>query len=250
MQITDINCFVGYLDPEIPLPEYTAECLKEKMDCYGISHSVVYAKEAINAPMRGNAVAKELEETSGGRITACYVLGANLGSQQLPSSEKLLEQLRKERPGAIRLFPLQNRFRVDSFYCGELLEVISRLRIPLLLESDEMLDYVDIPNLSAQYPDIPFVFLQVGLRMGDFIRPLVQKRKNVYFEISKMIDTGFLDEMVHRYGSEKFLFGSGMPYMDPTGPLGMVLYGDFQSKAKENIFYQNWNRLQEGIQWE
>lgn len=244
MRITDINCFIGYDNNSIH-DEYTHKMLIEKMNKYHIDSAVIYDKWAINNHSEGNQNVRILSEENKEVFSPCYVLSPNLETNEMPAQDDLYDILKNDKPAAVRLFPQSNGFIVDSFYAGELLEVINSLKLPLILEAGEGIDFKSMPELSKDFPDIPFVLIGVGLRCADYIIPLIKKRKNVYFDTSYTIDAGFLDETVDRYGSEKFLFGSGMPLMEPSGLLSMIIYGDFSNEHKENIFFKNWERLQE-----
>ncbi len=249
MKITDINCFVGYIE-SAPYNLYTPEMLSGKMDKYGITNAVVYSKWAIGNHKEGNAEISALSEKSDGRFSACYVLAPNLDTRQMPSADELISQLKAERPAAIKLYPARNGYILDSFYCGELLDIINEFKIPLLLDMNEGLNFATLPTLANEFPDIPFVVLSAGLRFSHYVSPLITKRNNVYFDTRDTIDMGYLDEMVNRFGSEKFLFGSNMPHMDPSGMLSMIIYGEFAAEHKENILSDNWQRLQEAIKWQ
>lgn len=248
MKITDINCFVGY-DNQLICKKNTPEMLVEKMNKYHIDNAVIYDKWAINNHGEGNQNVYKLSEKHNDRFSSCYVLSPNLASNEMPSQSDLYDILKNDKPAAIRLFPQSNGFIVDSFYAGELLDIINTLKIPLILEASEGIDFKAMPTLSKDFPDIPFVLIGIGLRCADYIIPLMTKRNNIYFDTSYTVDAGFIDETVNKFGSEKFLFGSNMPLMEPSGLLSMIIYGDFANEHKENIFFKNWGRLQEERKW-
>ena len=54
---------------------------------------------------------------------------------------------------------------------------------------------------------------------------------------------GGYEEVVKRFGSERLLFGSHMPFTEPGSSAAAILYADIDDKDKKNIAYKNFNRL-------
>jgi predicted TIM-barrel fold metal-dependent hydrolase len=78
---------------------------------------------------------------------------------------------------------------------------------------------------------------------------LLRKTENVYFDISTMDDAGLLDELVNKFGSDRFLFSSGLPQFEPSGPLGLIKYARIPDSDKEKIFGGNWLKLEADTKW-
>jgi predicted TIM-barrel fold metal-dependent hydrolase len=245
MRITDINCMIGHWSTRRRKFK-TSDELLAVLDKYRISDCVAYHSTAVWSPNRGNSVMKELAEKSSGRIKACYILEPNLGSSVMPEADQLICKLRREKPSAVRLDPVSKRFRVDDFYCGELLEVLNELEMPVLFDADQTPGFDYLPTLAKTYPKIKFVILRRGFNESRYIVPIIRKLNNVYFDTSIMIDTGIIEEIVNKYGSEKLLFGSGLPFFVPAGAISMILYSRIKDNDKENILYKNWLSI-EGV---
>jgi len=224
----------------------TSDDLLAVLDQYRISDCVAYHSTTVWSPNRGNEIMKGIAEKSAGRIKACYNLEPNLGSAVAPEADQLLYKLREEKPAAVRLEPASKRFRVDDFYCGELLEVLNELGMPVLFEADHIPGFDYLPTLAKTYPKIKFVILRHGFNESRYIIPLIRKLNNIYFDTSIMIDTGLIEEIVNKYGSEKLLFGSGLPFFVPAGAISLVIYSRIKDSDKENIFYRNWLSI-EGV---
>ncbi len=161
----------------------------------------------------------------------------------------MLTQLRAERPAAVRLYPRTEGYILDAFYAGELLEVINELGLPVLLNPDQYPAYDGLPALAASFPNIRFVMLRQAINQTRYTRPLLNKLENVFFDVSIMMDTCFIEEAVSKYGSGRFLFGSAMPQYLPAGALGLILYSRISDDDKAAIFSGNWRSVQEGIRW-
>ena len=243
MEIVDVNCMIGRQEmrQHFTRPD---QCL-QTMDAYRITSAVAAHADARWNASRGNSAIRELAAQSEGRLQACYVLRPNLGGGEMPDGAALLAQLREERPVAVRLFPQQDNFPLNSFFCGDLLEVLNEIRLPMLIGYGDGKWCTELPALAASFPDLPVVLLRVPIRQSGIILPLLAKTKTIYVDIGALIDNGLVEEVVRRHGSQQLLFGSGMPFFLPAGSLGMVMYARIGEEARTDILAGNWKRLQE-----
>jgi predicted TIM-barrel fold metal-dependent hydrolase len=247
-QMIDINCMIGQW-PSQKLRFCDSAGLLAAMDEYHITHCVAYHSDTHWDLRQGNDQMHQAAEQSGGRIRHAYVLRPNLDSAELPDGPTLLQKLRREKPVAIKMFPNQHRFLADSFYCGDLLEVLNELGMPVMFDPDQRPSYEALPKLAADFPRIRFILLRTAINESRYTLPLLKKTKNVFFDTSVMIDAGLIDEIVERFGSERLLFGSNQPFHVPAGALGMIFYGRFSDQHKQNILWNNWQQIERSIAW-
>ena len=249
MKIIDINMMVG--PQPAPARYEDAQGLIRIMDDYRITIGVVCHSAAQMTPWQYNAEMTRISQESDGRIQACHLLDPMLGEKSEPGEGTLIERLKANRPSAVRMMPQTQNYPLDSFFCGEILEVINELRLPLLLDSSEAPNFKDMPKLAQDFPDIPIVILRKYFRSSRSLTPLLTKLSNVYIDVNIIIDTGYLEELVNeRCGSEKLLLGSGLPLHVPAGGLSMVHYSTMDEYDKENILFRNWERLQREVRYE
>lgn len=241
MKIADINCMLGIWPTKLTCFPTVGELYKT-MDSYHIGNCVAYHSAAVWNTMPGNMRIKKIAEDSSGRITPCYVLAPNLGSSEIPEAGALLSAIRSEKPAAIRLFPKTRHFSLDPFYSGDLLDVLNAAGLPVLLDRDEV-NFETLPETALAFPKIKFVLLRRGFCDSRYVIPLIRKLENIYFDCGAMLDTGLIEEIVSKYGSGRLLFGSGLPFYSPAGALSLVLYARIRDQDKENILYENWNRI-------
>ncbi len=244
MKMIDINTMLGPW--MFPVRYKDENGLLSYLDTYHITSAVTYHSGAKLDPFEFNPLMSRIAQDSGGRISACHVI-----DPILYTSAALKKNIGEYRPCAVRMFPKTGRFILDRFYCSHILSVLDEARMPLLLESEEAPDHQVLPVLAAQYPDIPIVILRPPFNNSRFIKPLLAKLDNVYFDVSIMINTGFLDELVNEAGAgKKLLFGSALPHHVPSGSLGMILYADISDDARNDILHSNWERLTGGIRYD
>jgi uncharacterized protein len=249
MKIIDVNTMLGPWP--YPMRYHDAAGLFDYMDDYRITSAVVYHSAAQMTPWQYNEEISKIAGCSGGRIQACHVLDPMLDEKSEPGTGSLIERLKTIRPSAVRMLPNTQKYPLNRFFCGHILEILDELRMPLLLDADEVPAFADIPALAMDFPNMPIVILRYYFNSSRSITPLLKKLKNVYIDVNIMIDTGYLEELVNeRCGSEKLMLGSGLPYHVPAGGLSMVLYSRIDEYHKENILYANWERLQGGIHYD
>ena len=247
MEITDINCMLGDMPQRLHFTD--AAGLFRAMEDYRITRAVAYHADARWDAWRGNAAARAAAEGSGGRLQACYLLRPNLGGGEMPDAAALLQRLRAERPAAVRLSPASDGCPLNRFYYGEVLEVLQTLRLPLLLDFEQRMVAEFLPEVTRDFPQIPFIVLRSPFRQTNVILPLLRQRENVSFDTCTLVDTGFVEEIVARCGSRQLLFGSGMPMFLPAGALGLVRYARIPADDQAGIFAGNWQALQEAVTW-
>jgi len=120
--------------------------------------------------------------------------------------------------------------------------------MPLLMNVGEY-SYEEVAEVAQNFPDLKLVLLRPGLNRSRVTFPLMKKTKNVYFDISVMLDTGLLTEVVSKFGSERLLYSSCLPNFEPAGPLGLVMYADITDADRRAIFAENWLALENVIAW-
>lgn len=247
MRIIDVNAYIGY-DREEIVPRWTDQRLLQKLAQNEIDGCVAYDTRAVQQLQEGNADMRQAAERSGGKIQACYVIHPYLDGIQMPEPAQLLEQLQAERPAAARLFPKEGRYRLNAFYCAELLSVLRQLRLPVMLgcRDADLVSY--LPDLALQYPEIPFVVTEADHTRSMFVRAMLRNTGNVYFSMGRMCGAGELDQLVREYSAERFVFGSSCANQT-EGALALIYYGSFSEADRATICAGTWQHLQEGIQW-
>ena len=225
--------------------------LLQYLDDYRITSAVVYHSAAQMVPWQYNGEMSRIAGGSGGRIQACHVLDPMLAEKSEPGDGTLMERLKANRPAAVRMLPKTQNYPLSAFFCEQVLGVLNELRLPLLLDADEVPAFADIPPLARDFPDLPIVILRRYFNCSRSLTPLLTKLDNVYIDMNTIIDTGYLEELVNeRCGSTKLLLGSGLPHHVPAGGLSMVLYSTIEEHHKQNILHANWERLQGGIRYD
>jgi len=246
VKILDINTGIGR--PLRARRFIDAEGLLRYMDDYGIAEAVTYHAEALREPYKGNALMLEQAEKTP-RLHPCLVVDASLEDLGIPGEGSVLQRLKAARPAALRIFPVSQKQRFQSFYGAAIFEAADALRLPLIVTPPYKPEFwQELPRVAADYPNMPIVILQFGFNQSRTVFPVLKGCRNVYFDISHMLDCGQVEEICQRFGSSNLLFGSNLPQQEPSGPLGLLLYNKRITEAqKQDIAAGNWKRLEGGI---
>ena len=66
---------------------------------------------------------------------------------------------------------------------------------------------------------------------------------NLFLETHNLVNYLGLDDLVSRFGSERFLFGSFFPHLDPNSAAMLLCHGDMDQRDRQNIAHGNLERL-------
>lgn len=246
--ILDVNCMIGRWPGKATRFE-DRPGLIDWLDRYRIGSAVTYCSDALWNPPRGNEVIASEAEQSDGRLLRCLVLQPTLGLPGMGTLAEVETQLRTIRPAAVRLCPNTHKYPLDSFYAGPLLDLLNRLRLPVLLAPEETPGYDRLPELAQTYPDLPLALLRRPLNEARTLLPLLAQTANIYLDMSILIDTGLIEELARRGLADRLVFGSNLPFHEPSGGLGLVSYARIDDHARRSILGENFRRVMEEIRW-
>ena len=249
MKIIDINGFVGYIKKRIQ-PGMSVEELLRRMDQSGVDETVAWNTISSRQIFGGNEEMTQIAKESNGRIHACYMVHPRLDGFQMPKAPEFMEYLKANRPAAVTIRPTTHGYPLTAQYCGELMEVLQELRLPVILASSkEFGDFKrDIPVLAKQFPKLPMVVHTDGYTHCMFNYICMKDTENIILGVGKMCSLGELDNLVQVYGSHRFVLSSTAG-CQASGGLGMIYMGRFSQEDKENILGGTWQKLQEGVKW-
>ena len=241
----DINCAIGRaVDRKLKFE--SADELASYLKKFHISRGVVTSLMATNWNLQDGNDWLFAQIAGHENLSPNVVLSPHLGTSELPPPEELHAWLKQHGVKSARLYPRSGAYQLDRFYAGALLELLNALRLPLLMDWGEI-DPVSFPQVCADFPDIPFVLLGAGFLRSRLMYPLLEKRPNVFFEVSRFADYGILEEIVRKFGAGRLLFGSGMPSLNPGAAITWVCLAEIAEKEKLQILGGNWRELEQGV---
>lgn len=246
MKIVDINGCIGY-DLKTVAPPVMPETLIRELDRSGTDCAVVWHTRSLMQILDGNADVQAAADASRGRLLPCYMVHPYMDDIQMPKDLK--GYLRKHRPACVTIAPKNHKYPLISRYCGEMLQALEELRIPVLLRTSTVPGYDEkVLAIADEYPNLPIVISHYGYTCSMFLRTAMRTTKNIYVNLGFIENASELNQLVREYGADRFLLGSTAGLLT-GGAMGLVYLGEFTQEEKEKMLGGNWQRLQEDIQW-
>ena len=243
LKLFDVNCWLG-----TPLESAFTSVggggeFKAALERYGIRRAVVsHAMCVRHGAMEGN---RELLESI--RPDQNLVAAATLVPEMTPGGRwpQLLRSIIADGVRLVRLFPRTHNFLLADEYLGGMLEAIQQMSLPLMIWHTEA-TWPEIGRLCRKYPDLPVIVEGTGRKLFYDNRtyyPLLERSRNLFIETHNLTNYLGLDDLVKRFGSRRFLFGSCFPHLDPNSSIMPISDGDMQEDDRRNVAHGNLERL-------
>ena len=103
-----------------------------------------------------------------------------------------------------------------------------------------------IYDIMKDFPDLTAIISDGDCwPNGRKLYPLLSSYRNLYLDLSYVMDAGGVEDMVGRFGAQKLLFGTGFPARYTGSMLGVVRSADISEEDRELIFGKNLERILE-----
>lgn len=144
------------------------------------------------------------------------------------------------------MFPRKHKFCVAPWNAGKILSTLSRHRIPLFIDLDQI-DWQEVHDLCKKWADLPVVLTNVNSYIDRMVYPLLKEFKNLYVEISHYSAFRGLESICQKFGAEQLLFGTRMPEFESGSSKTMVAFARISQQQKDLISHKNLEALLNGI---
>ena len=147
---------------------------------------------------------------------------------------------------AVRLYPKSHRFSLEAWCAGSLLAGLEAHHLPLSIDFEET-SWSEIHALCTDYPALPVVVTRVNYRQERYLYALWERHATLHVESSLLQQHRGIEQIVDRFGPERLLFGTGLPYYAAGAPILMVVRADIGDAARQAIASGNLRRLLEAV---
>jgi len=236
----DCNSQIGRYSVKHPEAFTSADSLMHEMQYCGISEALVYhsmAKEY--APVVGNEML--LHEIEGKPFHPCWVLMPH-HTGEMPHPYELLSHMKARGVRAVRAFPVLHQFRLSDWCAGELLEMIESNRLPFFLDMDQT-SWDDVARMLQEHPKLNLVLLRTSYRIDRYIYPLFEKYEGLRIEAATYEVNYGIEEICGRFGANRLLFGTGLPFTEAGPSIAQIAYADISDEEKRMIAGENLREL-------
>jgi predicted TIM-barrel fold metal-dependent hydrolase len=226
----------------------SANELIHEMDELGIDQAIVCPMKPRTYQLaEGNDAVAEAAAKYPGRLVGFGRVDPWLGD------DAVSELIRALDDGGLRglyLNPWEETFQIALHLVDPLLQVLQQRRLPVIVASGYpwLSEGLQVGELASRFPDVPVVatngcqFNISGL--GTFDADLAMAgNANVAIQTTGVYREDFLEGVVKRYGSERVMYASGFPFMDPRLEILRVSWAHFDEAEQASILAGNAQRL-------
>jgi len=240
MNFFDCNCQIGRYGVRHPEAFTTADELVREMEYSGIGEALAYhsmAKEY--APSVGNEML--LKEIEGKPIRPCWVVMPH-NTGEMPAPDELLRLMSQHGVKAVRAFPAAQQFRLSDWCSGPLLDMLEANMIPFFLDMDQT-NWEDVAGVLKSHPRLNLVLLRTSYRIDRYIYPLFERYEGLRIEAATYQVTHGIEEVCTRFGAERLLFGTGLPFTEAGPSIAQITYAEISDEEKQLIASGNLKKL-------
>lgn len=243
MRVIDISAMVGPW-PTDKLEFSTPEALVQKMDHYGIDQAFVYSSYAVKVnPVDGNKILMDQLKGFEDRLKPCWVI---LPTWDVESAVPLEEELKKNDVRMVRMMPPAHSYVPDPWVCGDVYGMLERNRIPLLFNMTDI-TVGQLHGIAQAYPQLPLIITQCEYGQNRSLYKLLELHPNIYLEISTYYIYNGIEDIAEKFGADRMIFGSRMPFQEGAAALGMTMLADISEEERAAILGGNIARLLEEV---
>jgi|SRR6185312_16112120 len=155
-----------------------------------------------------------------------------------------LDRLKALEPRAVRLSPgrTHHNFPVTKWGAGELIEFLEAEQVVTLVARED-LEWNAVEELLENFPRLPLVLLDTGYRSATYLFPLLKRFPSLSFDSATYLAHRQLESFVERFGADRVLFGSRLPFFTPASSLGVLATTRMKDDDRRKIAGGNLRRL-------
>jgi len=246
----DLTCSFGIHNRSVPEPLRTVEGLLGEMKRYGIGRALIcHAVAMEHSPELGNAMTAEASK--GVRnLSPCWVF---LPSKVGGDPERSVDRMLSSGSRVAKLLPQYYFFDIAEWCMGDTLDVLEEHRIPVVLDffspsfGDDLVPWAEVVEVCLAHRDLPVIASEYRYRSNRRMYQAMSRCDNLMLDLSGLWLYRGVDSVCKEFGADRLLFGTRLPYRDPSSALGMVSYSTISGKEKAMVAGGNLERLIKGV---
>jgi hypothetical protein len=247
----DCHAAIGRWTLPPPAGALDPDGLCDELQAAGIAGALVHhgLGRDYDPPAGNDVLLRELEERDHDPGAVALVPCVTLlptDTEEFPPPEEHLPALIRRGVRGVRLYPKSHNFSLEEWCAGELLSALERHRLPVSIDLAET-SWSAIHDVCAAHPALPVIVTRVNYRNERFLYPLFRRHPQLRVEISYFQGHRGVEEVVERFGPERLLFGTGLPFYTAGAPVVMVVRADVGDEARRAIAGENLRRLMEAV---
>lgn len=253
MTLFDVNAFIGRW-PSEKLAFHNVDDLLHTMKHLQIERALVSHTIAWqNSSSLGNKLLMDSLEGHP-NLEPCWIIKPASSLSDNSYLSNLFQEMQHSGVRAVRLFPRDHVYSLQSKTSHALLEELNRRNYLVVIDLDQIFTQSGLYDYNAsslevleylchQYSQASFLLTKLGYRAFQIIYPLLETFPNLFIDLSYFASHQGVESIVSNIGSDKVIFGTGQPLTDPGGSILRLLSSDISPKDRENISFRNLDQL-------
>lgn len=238
MAIIDVHAEIG-TTPLWGVP-FTDANLARSMQKYGVERCVVSSTIGNSCDFqRGNEQIGRVVKSQKAML-GCVVVNINYPEQ---SQADMHSYLGEDTFAGMLLSSGVPRRCVTLAEAEELLNAYRRFVKPVFLHVPDQASLLAANEIARSFSAMKFVLLGMGGEDWRMAAVLAERTLNLVLEVSGSFSPDKIKFAAERIGSHRIVYGSGLPYVDPSVVIGLVQDADISDADKRNIFENSARRL-------
>ncbi len=238
MAIIDVHSEVG-TTPLWGVP-FTDTALVRSMQKYGVERSVVSSTIGNSCDFKtGNAQVARLVQANK-VMSGCVVVNINYPEM---SQKDMHAYLGDDKFAGMLLTSGVRGKHVTLTESEELLNAHRRFIKPVFLHVFDEYAAIAANEIAKAFPIMKFVLQGMGGDDWRMATLFAERTLNLVLEVSGSFSPDKIEFAVAHIGSHRMVYGSGLPYVDPSAIIGLVEDASISDSDKRNIFENSARRL-------
>jgi hypothetical protein len=245
IEIIDLHAHLGpYYN--MHSPACGAADIVKTMDLCGIDKTVISTTLSFDTDIvLGNTMMLQALDAHPGHLYGACGVNGHFPELSLAELERTFS-----RPDVvmIKVHPSSTKCRLDDRRMNRIFEFASASRLFVLvhtwLDNDAYGNQDLFASVAAAHPEIKWIMGHSGGPYGSVHAvELAQKTANIYLDLTlSMCPARQVEFFVREVGSERVLFGTDSPFLDPRPQVGRVALAEISEQDRVKIFGANARR--------
>jgi len=241
MKFFDSNILVGRKTVKDYTPVENEAELLAIMDEHGIDKVLITHADQKNVhPEYGNQIALDFSKSD--RVEKMFAL---VPPATCEFDYDVFSYMKENKIKAVTAFPKYMNFFLNKVAMGRMMDEIVERKIPIVLSLWGDVEWQDVYDFMKDFPEATVILKDLyDWSQNRYFYPLLVAYKNFYMETNKLsLVAGGIEDATNRFGSERFIFGTAYPRCYISASKMDLLHAHIKESDKENIAFNNLQRL-------
>jgi len=214
--------------------------LARSMQKFGVEKCIVSSTIANSCDFKlGNAQIARVVKANPNML-GCAVVNINYPEQ---SQQEMHTYLSDDSFAGILVTSGMRERCVTLAESEEILNGHRRFVKPVFLRATDQCSLHAANEMAKAFPIMKFVLLGMGDEDWRMATVLAERTLNLVLEVSGSFSPDKIKFAVEHIGSHRMVYGSSLPYVDPSAIIGLIEDADISDADKRNIFENSAKRL-------